>query len=177
MTRSDEPRSGSTPDPTRPGEVDAEGGGRIEIERPLSDWVELTAPSETKVLERLEDLFDHLYHAKIPERERDHLKMALREVCGNAIEWGNRGDSSRKIHVSYCLFPEKIVFKIEDEGEGFDPAQVFDPSRDHMEGVSRRVAENKRFGGYGMLMVRNIMDEVIYSSKGNVVILSKTLPT
>ncbi len=147
----------------------------IQFDHSLPDWVELTARSEAKIVERLEELFDDLCAERIPARDRDFLKMALREVCGNAIEWGNRGDVSRRIRVSYCLFPEKIVFKIEDEGEGFDPKRVLDPSKDHLAAVDQRMAENKRFGGYGLLMVRNIMDEVIYSEKGNVVVLSKNL--
>ena len=154
---------------------DRETAPDLEFGQEMPDWVEITAPSDGKIVARLEGLLDERFSSVISERDRTSLKIALREVCDNAIEWGNRGDINRRIHVSYCLFPEKIVFKIEDEGDGFDPDQVFDPSEDHLEGLEHREAEKKRFGGYGLVMVRNIMDEVVYNEKGNVVILSKNL--
>lgn len=149
--------------------------GDLSIHQGFQDWIELTAPSHERVLSQLEALLDGLGERGVRGPELAMLKLAIREICANAIEWGNRKDESRTIRVSYCVFESKIVFKIEDEGQGFNPGQVFDPSTDHMSGVLKRLEENKRFGGYGLLMVRKIMDEVLYSNRGNTVLMSKYL--
>lgn len=146
----------------------------LSISQGFQNWIELTAPSHERVIFQLEELLD-----RMAERggisDSAKLKMAIREITANAIEWGNKGDEARQIKVSYCQFEGRLVFKIEDEGEGFDPAQVFDPSEDPFGGVLERLEAGKRFGGYGMVMVRNIMDEVLYNDRGNVVLLTKYL--
>jgi len=147
----------------------------LEVTRAFRNWVEITAPSRHEVLERLENFIDALYDTNLAREEKDDLKIAVSELATNAVEWGNQGDASRRIRISYCLFPEEIVFKIEDEGEGFDPEGVPAPNRDPLAHIMQRAAEGKRVGGYGMYIVRRIMDRVIYNEKGNAVILSKSL--
>jgi serine/threonine-protein kinase RsbW len=139
------------------------------------NWVELSAPSRQEYLDRLENLLDALYDARISRSERDDLKIALGEIVANAMEWGNKRETARKTRVSYCLFPDEIVFKVEDEGEGFRPENVPDPSSDPIDNVMRRAQEGKRVGGFGMYIARKVMDRVMYSDKGNVVVLSKNL--
>ena len=144
----------------------------LSITQGFQDWIELTAPSHERVIYQLEALLDDV----AGETENSAmLKMVIREMTSNAIEWGNRKDESRKIRVSYCRFEDRIVFKVEDEGEGFNPEAVFDPTEDPYAGVEERLESGKRFGGYGMAMVKNIMDGVMYNDRGNVVLLTKYL--
>jgi len=141
----------------------------------LRDWVEITAPSRQEYLDRLESFVDAMYDVYLSPGDKDDLKIAISEIASNAMEWGNKRDRTRRVKVSYCKFPEEIVFKVEDEGEGFHPAEVPDPSENTVANIIRRAREGKRVGGYGMYIVRKVMDKVIYSEKGNVVILSKTI--
>ena len=147
----------------------------ISITGGFRDWVELTAPSRQEYLDRLENFVDALYDARVSLSVREDLKIAVSEIVANAMEWGNRADQRRCIRVSYCLFPEEVVFKVEDEGEGFRPEDVPAPASNPVDHILRRVRQGKRGGGYGMHIVRKIMDKVIYSEKGNVVILSKSI--
>jgi len=140
------------------------------------DWVELTAPSRQEYLDRFANFMDALYNARLSPAEREDLKIAVNEIAANAMEWGNRQDRQRRVKVSYCLFPEEVVFKVEDEGEGFRPQEVPDPVVNPVAHLIERVKGGKRVGGYGIHIVRKVMDKVVYSEKGNVVILSKYLP-
>ncbi|HOX06689.1 MAG TPA: response regulator [Planctomycetota bacterium] len=139
------------------------------------DWVELTAPSRQEYLARFENFVDALYDTRLAPSDKEDIKIAVSEIVGNAMEWGNKGDQSRKVTVSYCLFPEEIVFKIEDEGEGFAPSNIPDPSGNPVEHLLDRLRQGKRVGGYGLHIARKVMDKVVHNEKGNVVILSKRL--
>jgi DNA-binding response OmpR family regulator len=147
----------------------------ITVSGGLRDWVELTAPSRQEYLDRLENFVDALYDVRLNSAEKEDLKIAISEIAANAMEWGNRRDSKRRIKLSYCMFPEEIVFKVEDEGEGFDPGTVPDPSDNPVTQLMQRMEDGKRVGGYGIYIVRKVMDKVVYSEKGNVVIMSKIL--
>ncbi len=154
---------------------DLEEPGSIRVRSDFRGWVELTAPSRESYLERLENFVDLLYGTELTEEEKDDLKIAIGEIVSNAVEWGNRNDAQRSVRVSYCMFPTEIVFKIEDEGSGFDLDAVPDPSGDPIAHILARAAEGKRVGGYGLYITRKIMDKVIYNEQGNAVIMSKLL--
>ncbi|MBI5369090.1 MAG: ATP-binding protein [Planctomycetes bacterium] len=152
-------------DDSHPVQFDAQGQG----------WAELVAPNRPASVDQIEQLFESHALDTLPEQDRQDLKFALREICQNAFEWGNQKEPHRKIRVAYCLFADKIVLKISDEGEGFDPAIVPDPKKNLMEVVLSRKKSGKRPGGFGIFLVKKIMDEVVYNEKGNVVLLTKHL--
>ncbi len=149
----------------------------VEVRAQAKGWVELTAPSDVDYVERFRSFTEALLATNIKEDVREDVRVAIDEIGTNAVEWGNHGDRSKKIRLSYCIFDDRIVFKIEDEGEGFDPAALDDPSVDPLEHIMQRLASGKRPGGYGVFMTKNVMDEVIYSDRGNTVLLTKFLAT
>ena len=100
----------------------------LAVETPATGWVELTAPSREEYLDRIASFLDTLAGAILDEDAREEVKFAVAEIASNAMEWGNCGDERRRVHVSYGLFPAELVLKIEDEGEGFDPESVPDPT-------------------------------------------------
>ena len=73
------------------------------------------------------------------------------------------------------MLPDRIVFRIEDEGAGFDVDALADPSKDPLAHIMERMSDGKRMGGYGIFMTRKVMDDVIFSERGNVVIMTKRL--
>jgi len=103
------------------------------------------------------------------------IRLAIDEIGENAVEWGNREDRSKKIRLQYRMLPDRIVFRIEDEGEGFDVDAVADPSKDPFAHIMERMTEGKRMGGYGIFMTKKVMDDVIFSRRGNVVMMTKRL--
>lgn len=153
-----------------------ERGGELEARYPAADWVELTAPSEIEYLGRMQRFSDVLFASRLPKQTCEDLRLAIEELGRNAIEWGNRFDRAKKFHVSYCIFDDRIVLKFEDEGEGFNPGVLPDPSKDPMAHIKRRKDEGKRPGGFGVFLMKNIMDEVVYNEKGNVCVMTKHIP-
>ena len=136
-------------------------------------WVELTAPSEFEYLSRLQRFTNLLFEGRLPEEECEDLRMSMEEIVRNAIALGNRLDPDKQLKISYCVFNDRVVLKFEDEGEGFHPEQVPDPSGDPGGIIEKREKQGKRPGGFGVFLINNIMDEVVYSEKGNVVLTTK----
>lgn len=141
----------------------------------LDGWVELTVSSHERAIELLVQRINEAAQGALEEDERQDLLYAVQEICENAREWGNQGDASRKIRVSYCIFEGEFVLKVQDEGQGFDAHAIPDPTQEPLEVMFRRKQEGKRPGGYGIHMVKKLMDRVMFSDRGNVVLLSKNL--
>ncbi len=147
--------------------------GEVEVKSEVRGWVELTAPSHFEYVERFQRFIQQLYESSMNRDDVEDVRVAIDEVGQNAVEWGNRQDSSKHIRLSYCLFHDRVVFKIEDEGEGFDVAKLKDPSRDPLKHIMERISDGKRMGGYGIFMSKSIMDDIVYSERGNVVVMTK----
>lgn len=156
-----------------PVDIDA----KMEITAPMQDWVELSAPSHAEYLKRFDRFFQAVHQTGFDPAVKRQISMAIYELGQNAIEWGNRQDVNRRVRIAYCLFEDKLVFKIEDEGEGFKSHDVPDMSKDPLGKARARKAEGKRPGGFGMQMIKKVMDSVMYNEKGNVVIVEKKLPS
>lgn len=137
--------------------------------------VEVVAPSGSMHVARFERFVNRLLSLRLNPEECLKLRLALEEVITNAKEWGNRGDVAKLIRMSYCLLRDRVTFRIEDQGEGFDPSAVPDPTLDPLSHVRDRRASGKRVGGWGILLARKSMDEVTYNRKGNIVFLTKYL--
>lgn len=73
----------------------------------------------------------------------------------------------RRIHVRAALRREQAVFEIRDEGPGFDPRSLPDPTDP---------ANLEKTTGRGVLLMRTFMDEVVYNDQGNMVTLTKRCP-
>ena len=150
--------------------------GGVRAERPLDGWIELTAASELDLLRRIQRFSDMLFARRLPPDLCEDLRTIIEEMGRNAIEWGNQFDAKKRIRISYCLLPDRIVLKFEDEGEGFQFQQAPDPTRDPIAHLRWREEQGKRPGGYGIYLAQQVMDEVVYSEKGNVVVLTKFIP-
>ncbi len=94
------------------------------------------------------------------------IRLALEEALSNAIKHGNRFDRRKKIHVSARIAPDRADITVADEGEGFDPALVPDPTAD----------ENlEKPCGRGIMLMRAYMDEVKYNDQGTKVRMVKRI--
>ncbi len=151
----------------------SEATAGINAELFTSDWIELTAKSEIDYLSRIQNLCSILLSKKIDDAVVDDIKLAMEEYGRNAIEWGNKFDRNKLFKISYCIFSDRIVLKFEDEGDGFDLKSIPDPSKDPVKHLEQRKLAGKRPGGYGIFMMKQIMDDVLYNEKGNVCLMSK----
>jgi len=92
------------------------------------------------------------------------VRLSLEEALSNAIKHGNKHDRSKKITVSAEVAPEATAITVADEGEGFDPRALPDPTTD----------ENlEKPCGRGIMLMRAYMDEVTFNAKGNEVRMVK----
>jgi serine/threonine-protein kinase RsbW len=98
------------------------------------------------------------------ERELFAIRLSVEEAVVNAIKHGNGSDPSKSVRIDYEVNHELVWVRIEDEGPGFDPAQVPDPtSPEFIECPS----------GRGLLLMRYYMSEVQHSARGNCVEMVK----
>lgn len=148
----------------------------LEVRADHLGWIELTVPTKEEYLSRLEEMFEGFAKAGVPEDDLQDIKFVVREICENAMEWGNRMQAARKVHVSYRFEEGQIFIRVRDEGEGFNPAMVPDPGKlKYTDILADRRSRGKRVGGLGLFMVRKIMDEVSFNDKGNEVFLRKRM--
>jgi serine/threonine-protein kinase RsbW len=92
------------------------------------------------------------------------MKLALEEALVNAVKHGNKLDKCKKVRVHYRICDQRVDVTIEDEGPGFNPAELPDPLAE----------ENiERCSGRGILLMRAYMSSVVFNPQGNKVTLTK----
>jgi serine/threonine-protein kinase RsbW len=90
--------------------------------------------------------------------------LALDEAIVNAVEHGHRGDGLKSVRVAYQVGPGLVLAEVEDQGPGFDPSQVPDPT----------APENlDKPCGRGLFLMRRMMTWIHHSSRGNCVTLCR----
>lgn len=150
-------------------------GKALEVEYDPHGWFEVTGESDASILYKYRRFLGLLERFKIPEPAASEVRLALEELGRNAIEWGNRNDPTKKVRFGCRILPGKVIVYIEDEGEGFDPDKIPDPSKDPLEHIENRKRDGKRLGGYGIHLIKHLMDKLIYNAKGNRVVAIKYL--
>jgi serine/threonine-protein kinase RsbW len=89
-----------------------------------------------------------------------NLRVGVAEALANAILYGNGADAAKRVRVEVELSRDEVAVVVFDEGHGFDPGSVPDPT----------LPENlERAGGRGIFLLRELMDEVRYNDCGNCV--------
>lgn len=89
-----------------------------------------------------------------------NFRVGVTEALANAVLYGNRSDPAKLVRVEVALDPSCVVLDVVDEGPGFDPAGVPDPTLP---------ANLDQAGGRGLFLIRELMDEVQYNDRGNAV--------
>lgn len=92
------------------------------------------------------------------------IQLALEEALANAIHHGNCDDPNCQVTVEYTVDHQQLIVSIIDEGKGFRPDQVADPT----------LQENlDKPNGRGVLLMKSYMDEVTFNQAGNKVTMVK----
>ena len=155
-------------------EMPGKGIGELKVEVSLESWIELTVNSREEYVERLHNFFEIIYGSRIPNADKENIKVAFTELLQNAIEWGNKDEVNKRISVTYCRFDDRLMFKIEDQGEGFNIRGIREKwNKSPEDYLTDRMLSGKRPGGYGLMLATQLMDEVYFSEKGNIVLLTK----
>lgn len=111
-----------------------------------------------------EEIIRQLQAHQFSEKEIFGIKLALDEAIVNAIKHGNHFDRNKKVRISFHVQSTRFDIQIADEGIGFDPEDVPDPTA--FENLERPC-------GRGLMLMRHYMSEVSFHSSGNCVIMSK----
>lgn len=86
------------------------------------------------------------------------VRLALEEALVNGFRHGNKGDPHKTVTVRCRVDKTEVEFEVEDQGEGFDPGSVPDPTAD----------ENIEIpSGRGIMLMRNYMSVVEFVPPGN----------
>lgn len=121
--------------------------------------------------------------------EQDRIQIALQEALTNAVLHGNLEMDSelrqedeqvytqlaavrqmiwpycdRRVHVTATFTSDRVKYIIRDEGPGFDPNSVQDPTT---------VGNVGRVGGRGLMLIRSFVDDVSFNAQGSEITLVK----
>ena len=120
----------------------------------------VTVPSELDVVEHTVDIVARycLASGLSVKAVRFNLRVALSEALANAIVYGNRLDPGKRVHVALREFDGGVEVHVQDQGQGFDPNCIPDPTRpDCIE----------RPAGRGLFLIRELVDDLAFNEQGN----------
>lgn len=89
-----------------------------------------------------------------------NILITTTEAVNNAIIHGNKNDQNKSVEITFKIDEDtnRIVFKITDEGNGFDYNNLPDPTS----------PENiQSIGGRGVFLIKQLSDFVIFSNNGS----------
>ena len=97
---------------------------------------------------------------KFDQKVYDNILISLTEAVNNAIIHGNKGDESKFVRVNCEGRSQEVVIRISDEGRGFNPQQVPDPT----------LPQNLECcGGRGVYIMKELSDEIHFLDSGRTV--------
>ena len=150
----------------------------IEVLSARPEWLELLVPCTREAAARIESFMGHL-DADLAADVRESVGYAFRELLLNAIEWGGQLDPNRKVRIAYVRAQKVLIYRIADPGPGFKLADLDHAAISHDEDpiahMRVRAEKGLRPGGFGLLMVRAKVDELVYNERQNEVIFMKYL--
>jgi CheY-like chemotaxis protein/anti-sigma regulatory factor (Ser/Thr protein kinase) len=152
---------------------------RIDVISARPEWVELMVPCTREAVERIETVMEQLDADLAPEL-RETIAFAFRELLMNAVEWGGGLDPTRQVRIACLRARRMVLYRIADPGPGFRiedlPHAAIGQSGDNPI-LHMQVREEKgiRPGGFGLLMVRASVDELLHNEKRNEVVFVKYL--
>jgi len=111
-------------------------------------------PTDLKyVKEAGRQVLDDLQNLGLDEGAMFNIKLCFEEAFINAVKYGNKQDPNKTVDVDVIVEDQCITMEMRDYGEGFDPNNCEDPTKD----------ENlTKLSGRGIFLIKKLMDEVEY---------------
>lgn len=127
--------------------------------------LEQRIPSRTQAAEQVIDaLLAHLEAEAWNSHEVFGVHLAVEEALVNAIKHGNKEDPAKSVHVRVQTSPVRLRVEITDEGDGFDPRLVPDPTDPSRLNIPH---------GRGLMLIHSFMTHVQYKGRGNELVMEK----
>jgi serine/threonine-protein kinase RsbW len=139
---------------------------------PAAEEVRLVVPSTIQSLALINSVAEEVSgQMGFDEEARNAITISVIEAGTNAIQHGNREDSSKPTEVLFRKERDRLTVVVRDHGNGFDPGSLKDP-----------LAKENLFAasGRGIYILRSFMDEVDFrfpeKNGGTECLLVKYLP-
>ncbi len=110
------------------------------------------------------DIINFAQLCEFSEPEVFAIRLAVEEALVNAIKHGNGSDPAKKVRIDYEVDEIQVRIRIEDEGPGFDPETVPDPTDPEF---------LERPCGRGLMLMKHYMSRVHFSNRGSCVEMLK----
>lgn len=95
--------------------------------------------------------------ARVPEATVGECELALQELLTNLVDHAYNGDDRKMITIRFALEPKSITIETVDFGR---------PARIDLDEVNMPDPASLAEGGYGMALIKTIMNKVQYESEG-----------
>jgi anti-sigma regulatory factor (Ser/Thr protein kinase)/CheY-like chemotaxis protein len=151
----------------------------IRVVSGLPEWVTLEVQCKLEAAERATHLARELASDLEPNAAED-LTSAFRELLLNGIEHGGKSNPHKRVRVSILRVAGCLLVQMRDPGKGFSfdkikHAAVSNPDDSPTKHVEIRAEQGQRPGGFGILMARNLVDQLVYNERGNELVFVKKL--
>jgi len=143
------------------------------------EWLTLDIRCKIEAVERTTNYLREIQVDLAPQICED-ISVAYRELLMNAVEHGGKYDPRKRVRTSLIRTGRAIIVHIHDPGTGFSfdflpHAAVSNPAESPTRHVEIRAEKGQRPGGFGILMSRTLVDELLYNERGNAVLFVKYL--
>lgn len=143
------------------------------------EWITLDVRCKLDATDRTTHFLKEIL-ADLASQICEDVAAAFRELLMNAIEHGGHSNPKKRCRVSLLRTPKSLIVHIHDPGPGFSldllpHAAISNPDDSPIRHVEIRAEEGRRPGGFGILMTRNLVDELLYNERGNAVLFVKYL--
>ena len=151
----------------------------IQVISGLDHWLTLRVSCHLLTADRLVRFITE-WQPDTVRADGDLLMAAFREMLLNAMEHGAGFGSGNVVEVTAARTARAIVYHFKDPGGGFDRDDLqhatASPDPDAVIATAfARAEKGLRPGGFGMLIARQVADELVYNERGNEVLLIKHL--
>jgi anti-sigma regulatory factor (Ser/Thr protein kinase)/ActR/RegA family two-component response regulator len=143
------------------------------------EWITLDVRCKIDAADRTTHFLREIT-AHLSAQVGEDVSSAFRELLMNAIEHGGRSDPQKHVRTSILHTARAIIVHIHDPGTGFSldflpHAAISNPEDSPIRHVEVRAEEGRRPGGFGILLTKNLVDELLYNERGNAVLFVKYL--
>jgi anti-sigma regulatory factor (Ser/Thr protein kinase) len=150
----------------------------IEILSATPEWIRLSVRCDILAANRLLQFYREA--SGLPDAETEEVAGAFREILINAMEHGGSFDPHQHVEVGYVRTKRVVMCRIKDPGRGFSLEELkhtalANPPGEPFLHMAEREARGMRPGGFGILMAKKLVDELLYNEQGNEVLLVKYL--
>ncbi len=130
----------------------------------MIDTLQIQIPSIPENIRIVESFIDNVKDRyDLNDDIYGNIMIAVTESVNNAISHGNGNQQSKNVTLKLLLDDSTIRFQISDEGKGFNPQHLPDPTAP--ENLSNP-------GGRGIFLMKHLCDEVVFRNQGTEVELA-----